>query len=135
MRVTSLNGELLDFWVAKSENLKMHPDDPNEVSIHVSGYWHPSTYHPSSDWSQGGLIVANEWFSIEDALIEWFGHSWPFIKAISDSPLKWFMRAYVKTKFGDEVEELEFIYPETSATAQSESKTFTKRSTSWFRLI
>ena len=113
MRVTSLEGALLDFWVAKSENLKLLPEIPDAGQPHVngSGCWHPDTYHPSSDWSQGGAIIADDWYAIEDALIEWFGLSWPFIKAITDTPLKWLMRAYVKTKFGDEVEEVESLFP------------------------
>lgn len=109
MRVTSLDGALLDFWVAKSQNLTLLVSVPEDAHIHAmqSGCWHPSTYHPSTDWSQGGDIVSNEWYVIEDALIAWFGHSWPYIKAITESPLKWFMRAYVKAKFGDEVEDVE----------------------------
>ncbi|MBS1142923.1 MAG: hypothetical protein H6R14_329 [Proteobacteria bacterium] len=134
MRVTSLDGALLDFWVAKSENLKLLPGIPEEGNSHEmrSGHWHPSTYHPSTDWSQGGEIVSNEWYAIEDALIAWFGHSWPFIKAITESPLKWFMRAYVKTKFGDEVEELEFVLPVIAPTIQMESTPVKKRSSLWF---
>lgn len=107
MKVTRLDGALLDFWVAKSENLKLLPNQPEEGGMvdHGSGYWHPSFFRPSSDWSQGGPIIANDWYNIEDALIEWFGSGWPFIKAINDDPLKWMLRAYVKTKFGDEVED------------------------------
>lgn len=108
MRVTSLDGALLDFWVAKSENLKLLAEAPDDGRRHIngSGYWHPDTYHPSSDWSQGGAIIANDWYSIEDALIEWFGPHWSFVQAITESPLKWLMRAYVKTKFGDELEDV-----------------------------
>jgi hypothetical protein len=49
--------------------------------------------------------LSNEWFNIEDALVEWFGLQWPHIPAISENPLKWFMRAYVATQYGDEVED------------------------------
>lgn len=113
MRVSSLDGPALDFWVAKSENLKLSPETLEEGVRHAndSGYWHPGTYHPSSDWSQAGVIIAHEWYSIEDALIEWFGPNWPFIKAITDAPLSWLMRAYVKSKFGDEVEDVEYPSP------------------------
>jgi len=37
-------------------------------------------------------------------LIEWFGPHWSFAQTITESPLTWLMKAYVKTKFGDEVE-------------------------------
>lgn len=107
MKVTRLDGALLDFWVAKSEDLELLPEPPAEGCVleYGSGFWHPSLFHPSSNWSQGGPIIANEWYNIEDALIDWFGPGWPFIKAIIDDPLKWMLRAYVKTKFGDDVED------------------------------
>ena len=113
MRVTSLEGGALDFWVAKSENLKLLPTIPDEGESHLvgSGFWHPHTYHPSRDWSQGGAIIANEWYAIEDALIEWFGSNWPYVKAITDAPLLWLMRAFVKTKFGDQVEDVDYASP------------------------
>lgn len=113
MRVSSLEGAALDFWVAKSENLKLSPEPPEVGERHVngSGCWHPGTYHPSIDWSQAGVIIANDWYAIEDALIEWFGPHWPFIKSITDAPLTWLMRAYVKTKFGDVVEDVEYLLP------------------------
>lgn len=118
MRVTRLDGASLDYWVAKSEGLKLLSNSPEEGAEHDhgSGFWHPSTYKPSSNWSQGGLIISNEWYDLENVLIEWFGPSWPFIKTISDEPLKWLMRAYVMTKFGEEVEEIVEITIYTPAT-------------------
>ena len=113
MRVNSLDGALLDFWVAKSENLKLLPEPPEAGQHHEngSGYWHPSTFHPSSDWSQGGAIIANDWYAIEDAMIEWFGPHWSFVRAVTESPLKWMMRAHVKSKFGDQVETVDPVLP------------------------
>lgn len=109
MKVTRLDGALLDFWVAKSEGLTLIGDLPADSTdeLLANGFWHPDIYHPSSDWSQGGGIVANQWYELEDALNEWFGPGWPYIKAIKDEPLKWLMRAYVATKFGEEVEEID----------------------------
>lgn len=114
MRVARLDGPLLDFWVAKSENLQLQPNNSEngETQLTETGFWHPDTYHPSRNWAHGGSIVSNEWYEIEGALLEWFGPGWPFIKAIIDEPLKWFMRAYVKTKFGEEVEEIQCISSE-----------------------
>jgi hypothetical protein len=108
MNVKRLDGRQLNYWVAKSAGLKLSADPQNPGTPHdpESGVWHPHTYNPANDWSQAGLILSNEWFSIEDALIEWFGPQWPHIPAIADSPLKWFMRAYVATQYGDEVEDL-----------------------------
>jgi hypothetical protein len=108
MNIKRVDGALLDFWVAKAAGLKMLPRDtlPGELHDPESGNWHPSNFHPSSDWSHGGALVASEWYAIEDMLIEWFGPHWPTAKAIADHPLPWFMRAYVATQFGDHVEEI-----------------------------
>jgi hypothetical protein len=71
-----------------------------------SGFWHPQNFHPASDWSQAGPIVSNEWYVIEDILVEWFGADWISVSAIVVDPLKWFMRAYVASQYGNDVEEL-----------------------------
>lgn len=111
MLVTQLNAELLDFWVAKSEGLKLasHNTEYAVIFDAQSGYWHPSNYHPSRNWSQGGTIVSNEWYTIETVLLEWFGTGWPYVKSIMEDPLKWFMRAYVASQFGNEVEEIDAV--------------------------
>jgi hypothetical protein len=108
MKVAELEGQLLNFWVAKSEGLELLPASPKQGDRHDldSGLWHPSNYHPATDWSLGGTIVAREWYSLDETLGGWFGARWPFMKVFSDQPLLWFMRAYVASKFGDEVEEL-----------------------------
>lgn len=51
VNVLKLDGTLLDFWVAKSENLELLDvaADERERLHHGSGYWHPSYYHPPSD--------------------------------------------------------------------------------------
>jgi hypothetical protein len=107
MNVKRLDGRQLNYWVAKSAGLKLSADYQQPGTPHDpdSGVWHPHTYNPANDWSQAGLILSSEWFTIEDALVEWFGLQWPHIPAISDNPLKWFMRAYVATQYGDEVED------------------------------
>jgi hypothetical protein len=107
MNVKRLDGRQLNFWVAKSAGLTLSADHLRPGTPHdpESGVWHPHTYNPANDWSQAGFILANEWFNIEDALVEWFGAQWPHIPAISENPLKWLMRAYVATQYGDEVED------------------------------
>ena len=42
---------------------------------------------------------------MEDILIGWFGNGWTQLNALVHDPLKWFMRAYVASQFGDEVED------------------------------
>jgi hypothetical protein len=107
MNVKRLDGRQLNYWVAKSAGLKLSADYQLPGTPHDpdSGIWHPHTYNPANDWSQAGSILSSEWFTIEDALVEWFGLQWPHIPAISENPLKWFMRAYVATQYGDEVED------------------------------
>lgn len=104
MRVTRLDGPLLDFWIAKSEGVRF---DSIALRDGEGGMCRQEPYCPSVNWSQGGAILANDWYEIESVLIDWFGLGWPAIKAIRDQPLMWFMRAYVATKFGDEVEEVD----------------------------
>lgn len=108
MNVKRLEGALLDYWVAKSLGLKLRPEPPLSGERHDpdSGNWHPNNFHPAVDWSQAGLIVSNEWYTIEDILIEWFGADWMGAKAIMNFPLAWFMRAYVASQYGDEVEDV-----------------------------
>ena len=108
MNVKRLEGALLDFWVAKSAGLKLMAEPPQAGSQHdpESDSWHPDTFHPATNWSHAGPIVANEWFVIEDMLNEWFGPEWPVANMIIHFPLTWFMRAYVASQFGDEVEDI-----------------------------
>lgn len=109
MNVRRLQGAQLNFWVAKASGLQLASLEPKAGDSHDpdSGFWHPVNYSPCSDWSQGGPIIANEWFAIEDMLIEWYGHEWTHIGAIVANPLQWFMRAYVATQFGEQVEDVE----------------------------
>ena len=113
MNVKRLDGRLLNYWVAKSADLQLSAEaaDPKKRHDPDSGFWHPHSFNPANDWSHAGPIVAADWFEIDDMLVEWFSPQWPHIPAISENPLKWFMRAYVATKFGDEVEEVESPTP------------------------
>ena len=111
MNVMKLDGELLDYWVAKSENRKLLDAAPvsGVAELLAEGHWHPAIFHPSRDWSQGGPIIAADWYDIEDALHDWFGAAWPHIGQIAEQPLTWLLRAFVKSKFGDEVEDVAAI--------------------------
>lgn len=107
MYVRRLEGTMLNFWVAKSAGLALSNQPPKAGQLHdpESKQWHPDNFHPSSDWSCAGPIVSNEWYVIEDNLREWFGEDWGSLPAIATQPLVWFMRAYVASQFGDQVED------------------------------
>lgn len=107
MNVKRLDGLLLNFWVAKSQGLRLLATPPAPGAGHDpdKGCWHPDTFHPSSNWAHAGPIVSNEWYAIEDVLLEWFGPQWPEALMIQHAPAAWFMRAYVASQFGDEVED------------------------------
>ena len=108
MNVKKLEGSQLNFWVAKAADLTAQRESPLPLEKHDpnSGKWHPRTFHPGTDWSHAGPIIANEWYVIENVLIEWFGPDWGDAGGILNSPLPWFMRAYVASQFGDEVEDV-----------------------------
>jgi len=108
VNVRRIEGRLLNFWVAKSAGLRLSDENPAPGARHDpdSGLWHPHTFNPAKDWSHGGAVVAEDWFFIEDMLLEWFGPHWSHIPAVADQPLTWFMRAYVAIHFGDEVEDI-----------------------------
>ncbi len=108
MNVKRLDGRMLNFWVAKSAGLTLAESGVPTGRRHDpdSGFWHPHTYNPANDWSHAGAIISDEWFAIEDMLMEWFGPQWAHVPAIADHPLTWFLRAYVATQFGDEVEDI-----------------------------
>jgi hypothetical protein len=108
MNVKRLDGPQLNFWVAKSAGLTLCKEDPQLSKRHdpESRFWHPQSYNPVNDWTHAGSIISEEWFAIEDTLTEWFGLQWSYIPAVADRPLIWFLRAYVATQFGNEVEDI-----------------------------
>ena len=106
MKVKRLNGPLLNFWVAKSAGFTAFGERSAANAAHDHGPLPSPMFDPAHDWSQAGAIVASEWQAIEDMLLDWFGPDWARIPAVAAKPLEWFMRAYVATRFGDEVEDL-----------------------------
>lgn len=82
-----------------------------------SGYPSRGRFHPSGDWRHGGPIIEREQISIETGYLalgsEWravvgdaFAGNWPTTKPVFEgpTPLISAMRAYVESKFGDEVD-------------------------------
>ena len=109
MKVAELEAPLLDFWVAKAEGLKGLPDAPGQAMTpsNEPGFYHPRSYHPSTDWSQGGPLLSKQWFEVETQMMEWLGPRWPYLHVFCSAPLTWFMRGLVASVFGDEVEDVD----------------------------
>ncbi len=105
MRVTELDGPLLNFWVAMSEDLALPAEPDPWHPCENGGRWNPANYSPTNNWSVAGPIVSKYWGELNDRLNDWLGPSWSTLSIFQSSPLVWFMRAYVATKFGEEVED------------------------------
>lgn len=124
MKVSELEGALLDYWVAKAEGI-----DVVDVNKHVrhlgnpflpvlsdgGGRDGPHYYRPSTDWAQGGPIIERERIDVisnaRDPATGWSAWSRDVIEVETGHPVEWpgstaliaAMRAYVTSKFGDTV--------------------------------
>lgn len=110
MRTSELTGALLDYWVARAEGFSDakivgEQGNPNDEFCLINR----RPYMPSTDWAQGGPVIEREEISLlpgpwsaqvflEDGLRSFEG--------IGLTPLIAAMRAYVASKFGDEVPDL-----------------------------
>jgi hypothetical protein len=98
MKTSELTGAQLDYWVAKAEGKTPTVDDQMR-------------FMPASDWSQGGPIIERERIGLAFGKAEWFaeGNDPPtdYKRRVykASTPLVAAMRAYVASKFGDEVDE------------------------------
>lgn len=107
MKTAELTGELLDHWVAKAEG---------KPFIHYFADESHGELHFSTDWAQGGPIIERErialtydkaldWSAFHDAYIDIAGYQRAEKNTAEDgpTPLIAAMRAYVASKFGEEV--------------------------------
>lgn len=108
IKVSKLEGALLDYWVAKAEGI--------EARMYDSGCFFMKRgrdilYRPSADWTKGGPIIERENI-LFDSLPD-NGHR-AYKREIDGNPVfitdDWYttkliqaMRCYVASKFGDEV--------------------------------
>lgn len=114
MKTSELTGATLDYWVAKAEGDEpvIHSDEKGpwcqRRKVFPHGGHSDAWFHPSSSWLDAGPIIERE--GIDTATV-WDGgkRQW---RAIADftvgvfegpTPLIAAMRAYVASKFGDEV--------------------------------
>lgn len=112
MKTAELEGAALDYWVARAEGLDKTESleiqiaqRSNEPILVVGG---DMAYSPSAKWIHGGPLVEREGICIvrDNASSPW-GAGIPD-KSFADgpTPLIAAMRAFVASKFGDEVEDI-----------------------------
>jgi hypothetical protein len=132
MKVAELSGAQLDYWAAKCMGFECVLEDGACLVVQRIEIWHErdgvkirggfresaAPFMPSTDWSQGGPIIDRERIKLTPPKEDdgsWAAQIWrpgyESAKTVSGSgrghtPLIAAMRAFVASKFGDEVEEL-----------------------------
>lgn len=102
MKVSELKGELLDYWVAKANDVaEVHVVDSRCLIDHV--HWEPSV-----NWFQGGPIIEKECINLSHSLEPGPEHCTAYMRSGRNrqkglTPLIAAMRCYVDFKFGEEV--------------------------------
>ena len=120
MKTAELTGAMLDYWVARAEGWEAIGGG----WFSRPGYaeWSMKAWTPSTNWAQGGPIIEREKIALwadgdvfsaahpscpdqcyYDAADGRIDNSGVNAKIMSDTPLIAAMRAYVASKFGDEV--------------------------------
>lgn len=124
MKVDELDGALLDYWVAcaegydpAQEQVVLYVDGTCRIAYH-EGDDPDSLYNPTRSWMWGGPIIERERIHLEPfpggaEYPEWmaFERADGWGDPLEDSPLRQYgdtaliaaMRAYVASKFGEEV--------------------------------
>lgn len=104
-KVSELEGALLDAAVAKAEGVLAAIMGEVCVSLYPSSGRSKGPYCPSSYWDQGGPLIDRERIDISE-----HGHWTAQLRHLTNdaytgpTPLVAAMRAYVASKFGEEVE-------------------------------
>ncbi|MFM0503992.1 phage protein NinX family protein [Paraburkholderia caffeinilytica] len=107
MKVSELKGELLDYWVARALGYASRDDVPSSLTGEWAENGFKNEWQPSIDWAQGGPFIERERIELEcNSEGMWYA------KRLEDeymrheegaTPLIAAMRAYVASKFGEEV--------------------------------
>jgi hypothetical protein len=108
MKVSELSGALLDYWVAKAEGFLLSCDwNQGEYILIGTGEGDLERFSPSTDWTVGGPIIERERIGIMPVGVEW--KAWAPLDmdatAVADELLIAAMRAFVASKFGNEVQD------------------------------
>ncbi len=105
MKTAELEGAALDYYVAKAEGLDI--EAVRNGSVIIGRTPNRYAYSPSSKWDSAGPIIERERIELEPTVFDWSARvdgitGWWFAK----TPLIAAMRAFVASKFGDEVEDI-----------------------------
>lgn len=110
MKTSELTGALLDYWVARAEGWEVAEGRRGKIWRDAEGAAKcmRDSWTPSNSWAQGGPIIEREDIVVErvktagDATLYFKARKYPQLET-GDSYLIAAMRAYVASKFGDEV--------------------------------
>ena len=113
MRVADLEGQTLDLWAARAEGIE-YWIERSSVDWEVcadTGNDRSDRYSPSTDWALGGLIIERERIEIGRPtkgpdVGKWSAWIGDEFSGYGETALVAAMRAYVVSKFGEEVEEV-----------------------------
>lgn len=120
--VTELEDHVLAAWVGLLQGIYVEiiavhgqPKDKRAFCFRghiVNGHW--CEYHPFNSWLDAAHVFEDNVGAIVEKLRDWFGLNWPAVISErihleeGDSErqhLRWFMRAYVASQCGDEVDD------------------------------
>lgn len=112
MKTADLTGALLDYWVAKANG----PEWGAAIIDGVCRLTLGGVFAPSTDWAQGGPIIEREHIQLKGdknqwRFPSWLWTAWPDVAGTGqkangrshESLLVAAMRAFVASKYGDEV--------------------------------
>jgi hypothetical protein len=109
MKVSELSGVGLDYWVAEAEGALRMTEGTMEFRL--------GGYSPSAKWREGGPIIERDQIAIvkfwdQSSCPGWSAHVGlvgpkEIYEQTGSTPLEAAMRAYVASKFGDTVPDLD----------------------------
>lgn len=129
VQVSSLIGPTLDWAVAKSNGLDVYHIWEDEIQVITNRHW--ITYHPSTNWNQGGPIIESEDITFRKyhnpgkerhgiyyaricresgTMVGWYKTTG--FQQTGPTPLIAAMRCYVASKLGTTIEIPEELYEE-----------------------
>jgi hypothetical protein len=114
VKVSELSGALLDYWVARAAGITNANE--NEIKYPPKVYFGPldgskdmELFSPSTNWAHGGPIIERERIMLDgrsragNPINYWCARLAPGRLYFGETALVAAMRAYVASKFGEEV--------------------------------